>query len=231
MKKILLVLVYICCFSPSQAQAVSGGYVALKVEYSFMSTETSAITGASTNTFDVNSNPLGAGFALGFDFKPNYDVPIRLELEWMLDDSFTDSDRDYKTWYYTEVENTVSVQRLYLNAYFDIHIHEHFVPYIGGGIGLSEVTDKSEYRVYDRYTDDFWDDTTLDSRSTFNFAWNLAAGLAIPVTENFALDFSYRYAQFGEGELKNNTIGGVNLTGKTKDINAHQLLFGLRFTF
>jgi opacity protein-like surface antigen len=224
MKKLLLALVCFCCLAPTEAAArsVNGFYIAPKVTVSLLNTETTGITGYD---FDADGVPVGGGLAVGFDFYPLYDTPVRVELDWNMHSQIEDDDHirvgSASNVYF---KNNIGIQTIFVNAYYDFHVHPRFVPYLGAGLGFSFI-DNENTLTSGRVR------TTLAESTTTNFAWNVSAGIAIPFTENFALDFSYRYAQFGEGETETGVFNGNTIRGKTENIDAHQGIVAVRFTF
>ena len=69
--------------------------------------------------------------------------------------------------------------------------------------------------------------------SKWNFAWALHAGVSYKVTQNFSLEFAYRYVSLGDalsGDIV--TYLGGNTTNNPmhfRDITSHDLKFGVRW--
>jgi opacity protein-like surface antigen len=116
------------------------------------------------------------------------------------------------------------------NAYLDLGTWWCVTPFVGAGVGFSRVT-----------IEGFTDIDTPDSgvafaptASKWNFAWALHAGLAYQVSNNLALEFSYRYAHLGDGitgdVVTYNGINDINNPVTFKNINSHDLRFGVRWT-
>lgn len=93
-------------------------------------------------------------------------------------------------------------------------------PYIGGGVGGAWIKlDASEGDLFE-----IDDDVGA-------FAWNLAAGLAFDVTESLALTATYRYLRL-EGTDFSADLAGVDVGDvDVDDIESHEVLLGLRYTF
>jgi opacity protein-like surface antigen len=116
------------------------------------------------------------------------------------------------------------------NAYLDLGTWWCITPFIGAGIGFTNLT-LSNFR-----------DTNViaggggwakDETKT-NFAWALHAGAAYNVTQNFALELSYRYLHLGDG-MTGDTINldgsnFVNNPTTVKDITSHDVRLGVRWT-
>ena len=220
----MVALAFLCFLAPVQANAssVNGFYIAPKITFSLMNTETTGITGYA---FDGDGAPVGAGVALGFDFYPQFDSPMRLEFEWSWHSQFEDDDHvtvgNVANVYY---KNETGLQTVFVNAYYDFYVHPRFIPYVGAGLGFSFINSESTLTSGSLRS-------TLGENTSTNFAWNVSAGVAIPLTQNIALDFSYRYAQFGEGETGTGVFNGNSMRADTSNLDAHQGICAVRFTF
>ncbi len=119
------------------------------------------------------------------------------------------------------------------NAYIDLGTWWCLTPYIGGGVGAA----------YDRITgvDDIgplpdgtigFGYTNSDSAS-WNFAWNVQAGLTYNASNNLKIDFSYRYLNMGSPQSADiycqNTSSCVPNTFTLKDITSQDFRIGLRW--
>ncbi len=129
-----------------------------------------------------------------------------------------------------EYTATKSEWLMLFNAYWDIGTWKGVTPYLGAGIGWDSIK-----------IDDFKDINVpnagvafANSKTTTNFAWALHAGFAYDVTQNFALDFAYRYVNLGDA--KSGVITAYDGTGtfdrlEFKDIDSHDLMIGARWKF
>ena len=252
MKKIsisVLALAMVLGMAATASAQPEGLYFAPKIGYSHLKGK-----GTTTGTFHENwglapmsSSSSGSkgqavlGLAVGYDFKPVSDLPLRAEFEY----AWRGKDEKYSTAYrlvapglptvnVTE-KGKVGAQSFFVNAYFDIHNDTPVTPYIGAGLGLAVVS--GEYRTSN---DAGIDELNLKlSNTKTNFAWNIGAGAAWKVAENVSLDLGYRYADFGK--VKDSKT--IDLTGppyNTPDLiefavdaraTTHEVLLGLRFTF
>ena len=106
-------------------------------------------------------------------------------------------------------------QSLFLNAYYDIDTGTKFTPYVGGGIGYAKLKGSISNGG-----------VKLASDSDTNFAWQLGAGIAYAVNKNISVDFGYRYTDMGD------LTANIYPTEKFKiDVDSHELLLGVRYTF
>jgi opacity protein-like surface antigen len=115
------------------------------------------------------------------------------------------------------------------NTYFDLGTWRSLTPFVGFGLGTS-------YNQIHHFRD-----TNVitggggyaRTGATWEFAWALYAGFAYNVTDNFTIEFAYRYLDLGDGET------GIlyNLDGtctacqpmKFKGLASHDLKFGVRW--
>ncbi|SEP60608.1 Opacity protein [Faunimonas pinastri] len=109
------------------------------------------------------------------------------------------------------------------NVYADLGYYAGFAPYIGAGVGLSYLRTSDVHSINaDGTRVDF------DSDGRTNFAWALMAGVSYDITHNVALDVGYRYLNLGDAVAKDPDYDGRI---KYKDIAAHEIRVGLRYTF
>lgn len=241
MKKNLVVFAFVAFFcSSSLAMAdQTGVYIAPKFIYSYQRIDNAElkldVTGLGSDSGNLDSekdSSFGGALALGYDFQPNLNAPIRAEIEYAMR---SESEGEYSDAYYIDdvlVKESGSmkfdVQSIFLNVYFDIETGTQFTPYVGGGLGVAIIDSEGKLKITED-GDTFYDESSSNSET--NFAFNLAAGVGYDVNDNFTLDLGYRYADFGEGETGNvSNIDNVSLTGEAR-IVAHEVLFGLRYGF
>lgn len=140
----------------------------------------------------------------------------------------------------------VTTHTLMANAFIDFNTGTAVTPYIGGGVGIA-YTD-ADYKLgggitmasieFDPGTgSDILVTTnnnvrTSDSENNIDFAWNIGAGVAWAITDAIALDFGYRYYDFGDGpEGTAKGLGLPMLKSKLNDYKAHEFSLGLRYSF
>ena len=100
-------------------------------------------------------------------------------------------------------------QNLMLNGYFDFLPNYVISPYISAGIGWTQVSmDTFSYN---------YGNTITESNESDNFTWSLGAGMTVRVNKCLNIDAGYRYIDMGDIENAN--------------VNAHEVYFGLRYTF
>ena len=159
----------------------------------------------------------GGSLAAGYDFSKKLRVPVRVELEYAI---FSETEAGDSIMGMIEVKQLYDVQTLFLNAYYDIRTGTKFTPYIGAGLGAGFI--RTEIRLADILTD-------LGSRTVTNFAWNVGLGLGYQITDNVALDISYRFADLGKVKTDRGPLLGVSLN--TRRLYQHQFGIGARISF
>ncbi|MDO9583356.1 MAG: porin family protein [Desulfomicrobium sp.] len=241
MKKVCVLLLFVAfvCTSTFAIAGQTGVYIAPKFIYSYQRIDNAelkgSITGIGSESFGLSSDKdssFGGALAIGYNFQPNYDVPIRTEIEYAMR---SESEGKYSDAYYdgpvlVKLSGSMKfdVQSVFLNLYYDIDTGTKFTPYIGGGLGVAIIDTKGNLKVTEDGVTEF---DNSASNSETNFAFNLAAGVGYDVSDNFTLDLGYRYADFGEGETGNVIdVSNVSLKGEAR-IVAHEVLFGLRYEF
>lgn len=176
----------------------------------------------------------GMSFGLGLGYQVNDWLRLDVTGEYRGGSKFHALDSFFNT---VSLENNTNdytftkKEWLFLaNAYLDLGTWWCITPFIGAGVGFTNLT-LSGFR-----------DTNViaggggwakDETKT-NFAWALHAGAAYNVTRNFAVELSYRYLNLGDGM----TGDIINLDGSNqfnnpmtvKDITSHDVRLGVRWT-
>lgn len=174
---------------------------------------------------DYSQNSVGGGIFIGYDFYPQHQVPLRLEIEYALRSNVE------TTWSATNSDGTndlkfkMGIQTLFANAYWDFHNSSAFTPYIGAGLGMGFINNSLKGSTT------FEDQGEYMSRNKMNtvFAWNAGVGCSYAFTENISADLAYRFVGLGYNEVKSNWDENQFKIGSTPYMNEFSL--GLRFTF
>ena len=111
------------------------------------------------------------------------------------------------------------------NIYVDFGTWAGFTPYIGGGIGETQLKSAN------------YNDTTLPQVSTtlqpgkaMNFSWAWMAGVAFQVQQSWMIDAGFRHLQLGD-------VPGFNQAATTtsgatfKNFSANEVRVGIRYLF
>jgi opacity protein-like surface antigen len=114
------------------------------------------------------------------------------------------------------------------NAYVDLGTWNCVTPFLGFGIG----------GAWNTFADlvDLGVGTSGNgigtNASQLNFAWALHAGLAYNVTQNFSMEFAYRYLSYGSVSDQIFCQGGCNPdTYKLQNLTSQDFMLGMRWRF
>ncbi len=230
-KHVFLPLILAVALAAPAAAETSGAYAALKFIDSIQSTGKFSKSGDfdSLGMNEYSQNTVGGGIFVGYDFYPQYQVPVRSELEYAIRSNMT------KTWdanidllgkdVKASTKGEWNVQTLFLNAYWDFHNSTAFTPYIGAGAGLGFIKSKYKSELSDPDEEDRGSFTQYDTV----FAWNVGAGCSYAFTEHFSADLAYRFVGLGYTEINKTFDGEKNSAGMAPYANEFSL--GLRYTF
>lgn len=188
-----------------------------------------------TETYEASSFnsqfTLGGALAVGYDFYPQYKLPIRAELEFAMrgDNKFSADTID------VENGNTTSQSKFLTNAstlmanfFYDFHNDSAFTPYVTAGAGLAFI--RSEYSDTNTSNGEKFIDV---SENFTNFAWNVGAGVAWNFNENIAVDLGYRYVNMGNVSISwsRQRVYGLDSYDIDTNLANHEVALGIRYTF
>jgi opacity protein-like surface antigen len=106
-----------------------------------------------------------------------------------------------------------------VNGYLDFANESSFTPFIFAGAGVANVEIDNMVVAGSTVVDD--DDTV--------FAYQVGAGVAIDLSENFILDFKYCY--FGLGDHDFPDRGNNSATDLDNEFASHNITIGFRYSF
>lgn len=127
---------------------------------------------------------------------------------------------------YSKESADLSAFTALVNGYVDFGTWNSVTPYIGAGVGASNVAISNYHFKNPNGTTGKWKDG-----DKWNFAWAATAGLAFAVTEAVSIDLNYRFVSLGDGQTGNVKIGTGKNPVKFEDIYAHEVRIGLRYMF
>lgn len=173
--------------APSYATVEYGAYITPKIAYSFYTGD--YIEGKDVKSVRSGTSSFGGGVSLGYDFIHFFDVPVRVELEYLMKaDARFAVDR-----------HTVKMpcpKTLLANVFFDYHNSTDFVPYLMAGAGMSFVDTDSNIA---------WN---VGTGVKYNFTENIAADFSVRY-----VDYGwYEYNKFSENLTSIDTTLGVSYT-------------------
>ena len=166
---------------------------------------------------DPTENTLGNGVVAG--------AGAGIKTKWLRTDFTVDYTfpLDYKGTAVStdDVTAKISAVSALFNAYLDLGTWYGFTPYIGAGAGAA-------YMSVSDYASTATPPFTGNADNTqWNFAWAVMAGAGYAVAPNLIVDVGYRYIDFGDVSTASDASGDVTF----KDIAAHEVRVGLRWTF
>lgn len=215
MKRVLCMLAAVMIASSSAEAAESGVYVAPKVSFSVQHTKgTMDLYTASWGPRKVFGARAGGALALGYDFRPQFDVPVRMELEYGASDhiSKTASVKVFRR--RVPFRAKIGVQTLLFNVYADIPNSSSFTPYIGAGAGVAFITTEAG-------------GMGLSADRTDSVpAGQAGIGCSYTFNRHLSLDMGYRFVLMGNTDT---SCDGVRLELRRNYM--HQVMLGLRVTF
>lgn len=150
---------------------------------------TPAITDGFKITFDNPGWDIGAHFGYRWD-------PVRLELEYLfqrsrLDIPFVDDTT-------TNASGHLNINSAMANVIYDINIDSSIVPYIGFGIGYTNIDASVNSTI--SLPGGGEESIDIDSGSQSKFGYQALAGIGFRVMENATMNFGYRYFGTNKGE-------------------------------
>ena len=242
-----LAVALVLALAPAASAQPAGLYFTPKIGYSHLQTKTDGTywpdgdpqpPSSNITNGSYNKGQVALGLAVGYDFKPAHDVPLRAEFEYAW--------RGKKEMYskpHGAVSNgpgaefgietaKAGAQSFFFNGYFDIHNDTPVTPYIGAGLGFALVSIDHKFTVYNAMGPVPAGGIIKDiSKTKTNFAWNIGAGAAWKITDLVSLDLGYRFADFGKVSVINNVDADGHLYNLDVKTKSHDVMLGLRFTF
>ncbi|EFC3499043.1 porin family protein [Escherichia coli] len=179
-----------------------------------------------------NDTVFGGGIAAGYNFYPQFSIPVRTELEFYARGNADTKYNLYKDdWSRGDLKNEVSVNTLMLNAYYDFRNDCAFTPWVSAGIGYARIHQKTtSISTWDYGYGYSGRESLSRSDSVDNFAWSLGAGVRYDVTPDISLDLSYRYLDAGKSSLSYRDAEGDKYKSEA-DVKNHDIMFGVTYNF
>ena len=203
-------------------------YTAGKIGVSAMSASDISNTsggggGPSLTKTDSHNTVVPVGVAIGYNWR-KHGVSLRTEFEYLTRANFGYTSIPVLASPGTPIGLTSKTgsQTLFANVFYDFHNATLFTPFVGGGIGVAINKSTTTLNFIGSPVFDTFE--TIDTR----LAWNIGAGVALPITEILLLELSYRYTDLGGAVWSTNT-GAFELT--TNSLRANEFLLAARLQF
>lgn len=166
---------------------------------------------------DTKSNALAGSVNLGYNFKPQFDVPIRTELSFTARGNAKYSAKVSAMYYDLTLSLKHKVRTLMLNNYYDIYTGGNFTPYVSLGIGYAFINSSTK----------ILDDEGGMSKSTYSdksFAYSFGLGTSYKITDNWSVNTMVRATY--DGTFKSTIPSNISVKSTTYD-----LMFGVLYNF
>ena len=161
-------------------------------------------------------NGFGAIGALGYDLGNG--LRVEAELGRFKADSnrlvFPDATAPLNA---VDTDGDVTLTTGMINVWYDVGNFGNVQPFIGGGIGMAKGEIDATFEL---------DGVNEISDSDTAFAWQVGAGLEVPLSTNMSVIASYRYLASDGLEMTYNDVIGVDA-----DISTHVVALGAMFRF
>lgn len=134
----LIVFCFMCLPSVSaNAEVNYGMYLTPKITYSFYTGDyikNDAFNGSTKS----GTGSFGGGLSLGYDFYEFYDIPVRVEIEYLMR---SDAQFDVQD----ETMKAPAPKTLFANAFLDYQNESNLTPYLTAGAGMGFIDTQSRF--------------------------------------------------------------------------------------
>ena len=237
-KKLTLALLFTL---PSLSFAVDlgGFYITAKGGISKTSnTGTTHFNLADSTLRTLQNEDLGTGSAFGFSVGKYLTDNFRLELEAIKRTGY-EYDARVSTAGLTSVteEAKIQTEAVFINGFYDFQpftmSNTAITPYLGGGVGISR--NKMGTDVF--HVNGVPNGLTVNGDTVNQFAYKLAAGTLISLTQQLSLDVNYQYVNLGAFKGGTERINDDRTTVRLQrgynggEIKTQELMVGLQYKF
>jgi opacity protein-like surface antigen len=116
----------------------------------------------------------------------------------------------------TSIEGVVALA----NVYFDLGTWSGLTPYVGAGVGASNLWTKG------MTSPTMPANTDMSTGTHWSMAWAVMAGASYQISARMLVDAGYRYIHMGEAATGQDILGNQT---QFKDLTAHELRVGVRY--
>jgi opacity protein-like surface antigen len=168
-------------------------------------------------------------FGWGYKISENFRTDINFS---KVDSLKYSGNLENKKIFYTYSQN-FEIQSTVLNFYYELPIKKFIKPYIGFGLGYSNIKPNTAYKTA---TTRYGISTSeLYNKNATNFSYALLGGFTIKANEKFEFDFNYKFQDFGKSNViyKTKDHKGTIQSQKPESfkIKANIVTFGVRYNF
>lgn len=169
------------------------------------------------NKSDMDGAFLGG---VGLGYRMNDIVRIDGTVEYHAKNKMSARDQNFSN--IRKYEGNASSIVLMANAYADLFTYHNVTPYIGAGIGASA------NRMNDFEVDVGSDHYEASSKTNWDIAWAIHAGVGVKLSRNVILDIGYSYSDLGDA---NTGDFSKEATLKLDHLTSHDVKVGIRYAF
>ncbi|MDB5601924.1 MAG: hypothetical protein JWN71_3968 [Xanthobacteraceae bacterium] len=174
----------------------------------------------STSTTNGGSNPsrgeLDDAFSMG--------LGVGLKSGWFRADITADymTKANYRGTTFTADDTRTSIEGVVAlaNVYFDLGTWSGLTPYVGVGVGASNLWTKG------LVSPGLPANTNMSTGTKWGMAWAAMAGASYQLSARMLIDGGYRYIHMGEASTGEDIMGNQI---QFKDLTAHELRIGVRY--
>lgn len=199
---------------PAQQAYWSPWYIALRGGAVFAD-DTSFDTLGTTvdNTYDTGGFVAGA---VGYQFR-NSGLRAEAELGYLSSSVESHDIAGVGTFDEDDADGDTSAFFGLASIYYDIPLNAPIKPFVGGGIGVADVSFEEHGTSLTG--------TVLDDSATA-FAWHLTGGVGFDINDRLGLEIGYRYLEFDGVDLT-----ALDGTETSTDLSNHIVFAGLKYKF
>ena len=226
---------------PSMAMAIDldGYYITAKGGASkTFNTGTTSFNNTLGTLFTSQNEDLGTGSAFGFSVGKYLTNSFRLELEATKRTGYEyDARISIAGFTMFSHKAKIETEALFINGFYDFQpftmSNTAITPYLGGGVGISR--NKMGTDVF--HVNGVPNGLTVNGDTINQFAYKLAAGTLISLTQQLSLDVNYQYVNLGAFKGGTERINDDRTTVILQrginggDIKTQELMVGLQYTF
>ena len=246
MKNLLLTLSCLLFANLAMASSNNGVYISSKIGVSVLNIYDSKFEYSNekqsdfrTLKFNDKSHPAFGNFiGVGYDFYPQFSVPIRTELEVGMRGKVSDThnlnalSNSASNSGSSDMENEATLTTVMLNSYYDMKNQTAFTPYISFGLGLAstryENTQRSEFEI-----SGVKQSSNQSKSDRINkLAWSLGLGSRYAFNDNLSFDLGYRFTEAGKYKISMaNTLDKNATETSTINLASHDFMLGIAYRF
>jgi opacity protein-like surface antigen len=130
-----------------------------------------------------------------------------------------------------QVKHKGKVGSLLLSSYVDLYDAGAFKFYAGAGVGIAQLSEKTQYNFTTPAGLDFPPSyfDTVKIKKVYNFAYQVGVGASAAVADGVKVDLGYSWRDYGTTKSQVAQSGGLNyIYGKTA-YRSHNIIAGVRF--